>query len=228
MITMETIRARHSVRRYLDRPIEGDTLKGLEGEIARVAAESGLDIRLVLENPEAFDVVANFGVIKGCSSCIAFIARGDEDDEAIGYWGQQVVLFAQDLGLNTCWALLCARKKIKVDVPEGKRVRLVIAVGYGKFPGKPRPTKGLDELCSVECGGGDATLPDWFSYAMEAAQLAPTGMNRQDFHVALLPGNTVRLDARPGGLRSIDKGIVRRNFEIAANETGADWRFAND
>ena len=64
---------------------------------------------------------------------------------------------------------------------------------------------------------------------MEAAQLAPTAMNNQNFKITLLSdGKTVCIDAPQSGLNVIDEGIVRCNFEIAANEAGADWRWERD
>ena len=223
MYTMETIRARHSVRKYTDKPIEGEALAGLQALIDEARAATGLDIQLVRDNPEVFDIVASFGVISGCGASIVFPANGREDDDAIGYWGQHIVLGAQDLGLNTCWAMLCARKNSKARVPQGQKIRLVIAVGYGVNGGYVRKTKPLEELCAFE---GEGEMPAWFAAAMEAAQLAPTGMNAQSFRLTLLAdGKTVRAEAQKRALRVIDLGIVRRNFEVAANELGADWRW---
>lgn len=107
----------------------------------------------------------------------------------------------------------------------GKKIRLVIAVGHGKTQGFSRKTKSVEALSSVECAKG----PAWFAEAMEAAQLAPTAMNNQNFKITLLSdGKTVRIDAPQSGLNVIDEGIVRCNFEIAANEAGADWRWERD
>lgn len=107
----------------------------------------------------------------------------------------------------------------------GRIIRLVIAVGHGKTQGFSRKTKSVEALSSVEC----AKEPAWFAEAMEAAQLAPTAMNNQNFKITLLSdGKTVRIDAPQSRLNVIDEGIVRCNFEIAANEAGADWRWERD
>ena len=230
MITVETIRERHSVREYDGRPLsraEFDALIAVVGEYAR---ESGLDIQLVGDNSEVFNVIARFGLIRGCRTHAAFVvddakAGNVAADEAIGYWGQKIVLAAQDMGLNTCWCALCSRKKSRAVVAPGKKIRLIIAVGHGKTQGFSRKTKSVEALSSVEC----AKAPAWFAAAMEAAQLAPTAMNNQNFKITLLSdGKTVRIDAPQNGLNVIDEGIVRCNFEIAANEAGADWRWERD
>lgn len=230
MITVETIRERHSVREYDGKPLARAEFDALGAVVEECARESGLDIQLVGDNPEVFNVIARFGLIRGCRAHVAFVVddakAGDvAADEAIGYWGQKIVLAAQDMGLNTCWCALCSRKKSRAVVAPGKKVRLVIAVGHGKTQGFSRKTKSVEALSSVEC----AKAPAWFAAAMEAAQLAPTAMNNQNFKITLLSdGKTVRIDAPKSGLNVIDEGIVRCNFEIAANEAGADWRWERE
>ena len=233
MITVETIRERHSVREYDGRSLAQAEFDALGAVVEECARESGLDIQLVGDNPEVFNVVARFGLVRGCRTHVAFVvddAKASDAtraavDEAIGYWGQKIVLAAQDMGLNTCWCALCSRKKSRAVVAPGKKVRLVIAAGHGKTQGFPRKTKSIGALSSVEC----AKAPAWFAAAMEAAQLAPTAMNNQNFKIALLSdGKTVRIEAPQSGLNVIDEGIVRRNFEIAANEAGADWRWKRE
>lgn len=255
MITVETIRERHSVREYDGKPLSRAEFDALIAVVEECARESGLGIQLVDNNPEVFSVIARFGLIRGCRTHVAFVvdgakagdatsganaaangateadcvemrgARRTAVDEAIGYWGQKIVLAAQDMGLNTCWCALCSRKKSRAVVAPGKKIRLIIAVGHGKTQGFSRKTKSVEALSSVEC----AKVPAWFAAAMEAAQLAPTAMNNQNFKIALLSdGKTVRIDASQSGLNVIDEGIVRCNFEIAANEAGADWRWERD
>lgn len=230
MITVETIRERHSVREYDGKPLARVEFDALGAVVEECARESGLDIQLVGDNPEVFNVIARFGLIRGCRTHVAFVVddvkAGDvAADEAIGYWGQKIVLAAQDMGLNTCWCALCSRKKSRAVVAPGKKIRLIIAVGHGKTQGFSRKTKSVEALSSVEC----AKAPAWFAAAMEAAQLAPTAMNNQNFKITLLSdGKTVRIDAPQSGLNVIDEGIVRCNFEIAANEAGADWRWERD
>ena len=227
MITVETIRERHSVREYDGKPLARAEFDALGAVVEECARESGLNIQLVGDNPEVFNVIARFGLIRGCRTHVTFVvddakARCVAADEAIGYWGQKIVLAAQDMGLNTCWCALCSRKKSRAVVAPGKKVRLVIAVGHGKTQGFSRKTKSVEALSSVEC----AKAPAWFAAAMEAAQLAPTAMNNQNFKITLFSdGKTVCIDAPKSGLNVIDEGIVRCNFEIAANEADADWRW---
>ncbi len=219
---IDAIRARHSVREYDGRAPEGEALAALQEVIEDCKRESGLNIQLLLDNPETFQVMARFGLVHGAVANIAFVTRGKDDDERVGYWGQRIVLVAQEAGLNTCWVALCSRPKNKAVRTEGERIRLVIAVGYGKTQGVPRKTKSVEELSTVEC----ESAPAWFQTAMEAAQLAPTAINNQHFHVTLREdAQTVLIEAPKGALNRIDLGIVKRNFEEAANELGATWHW---
>ena len=235
MITVETIRERHSVREYDGKPLSWAEFDALGAVVEECARESSLDIQLVGDNPEVFNVIARFGLIRGCRTHVSFVvddakagdatsganvaangateadcvemrgARRTAVDELIGYWGQKIVLAAQDMGFNTCWCALCSRKKSRAVVAPGKKIRLIIAVGHGKTQGFSRKTKSVEALSSVEC----AKAPAWFAAAMEAAQLAPTAMNNQNFKITLLSdGKTVRIDAPQSGLNVIDEGIV--------------------
>ena len=45
---------------------------------------------------------------------------------------KKIVLYAQTLGLNTCWvALTYSKRKVKIRLEKGEKLCLVIAVGYG-------------------------------------------------------------------------------------------------
>lgn len=223
MSRIETIQNRHSVRSYLPKPIEGETLARLQEAVDEVARTTGLAVQLVRNNPEVFNVVARYGVISGCSTSIVLPERSREDDETLGYHGQGLVLLAQELGLNTCWVMMCSRKKSRATVPDGQKIRLVIAVGYGTSAGGARKTKSASELVTLEC----AEKPAWFDTAVEAAQLAPTAVNQQKFHITLkADARTVEIVATGKNLARIDLGIIKRNFVEAAQELGADFVLA--
>ena len=62
MDIQEAIRARHSVRSYMDKPLAAEAVEALEEEIAACNDESGLHIQLVTGEAEAFgglDILVN-------------------------------------------------------------------------------------------------------------------------------------------------------------------------
>lgn len=70
-------------------------------------------IQLVTDEPEAFrGFLARRGHFVGVRNYIAFVGQKDDTlDERTGYYGERLVLLAQQLGLNTCWVAATYRKK---------------------------------------------------------------------------------------------------------------------
>lgn len=170
----------------------------------------------MVDDAKAGDVAANGATEADCVEMRG--ARRTAADEAIGYWGQKIVLAAQDMELQYVLVRAVLAQEIARRCGAGEENSPDHCGWPRKTQGFSRKTKSVEALSSVEC----AKAPAWFAAAMEAAQLAPTAMNNQNFKITLLSdGKTVRIDAPQSGLNVIDEGIVRCNFEIAANEAGA-------
>ena len=110
----EAIRSRHSVRQYTDKKIEGETLSKLQAEIDAINKESGLKIRLILDEPKAFGRLLLKSVVKfkGAVNYFAITGKDSDDlEERSGYYGERLVIYAQSLGLNTCWAMMAGKKE---------------------------------------------------------------------------------------------------------------------
>ncbi len=62
--------------------------------------------------PKAFDSkMAHYGNFSGVNNYLALIGKKDKDlEEKCGYYGEKIVLYAQTLGLNTCWVALTYKK----------------------------------------------------------------------------------------------------------------------
>ena len=108
----EAMKGRHSVRQYTDQPLDEAVISALQKEIDACNQESGLHIQLVTNEPKAFDgFMAHYGKFSGATDYIAMIGKkGPTLDETCGYYGERLVLLAQQLGLNTCWAALTFRR----------------------------------------------------------------------------------------------------------------------
>lgn len=104
----EAMRARHSVRAYEQKEIEGEIKDMLEDKIAELNGRSGLHIQLITHESKAFDSpMAHYGKFSGVTDYIAMIGKKDADlEEKCGYYGEKLVLLAQQLGLNTCWVAM--------------------------------------------------------------------------------------------------------------------------
>lgn len=223
MKQLEAIRARHSVRKYLDKPVESEKAAALQAVVERVNGEEGLNIQLVLEEPKAFSAgLWKYGQFSGVQNYFVMAGpKGKETEQKLGFCGEELVLLAQTLGLNTCWVGL-TYKKIPgtFKLREGDVVHCVIALGYGANAGVQHPLKPVEKY--YEAAG---TPPQWFLAGMEAAMLAPTAVNQQKFKMILHDGNKV--EARTffslTGYVDIDLGIVKYHFETAAGKENFDW-----
>lgn len=223
MDLLEAISARHSVRSYLDKPIEGETLEKLNAVIEECNRESGLNIQLVLNEPKAFDCfLAHYGKFSGVKNYIAIAGKKSKDlDEKIGYYGEKIVLYAQTLGLNTCWVYLTYKKvKNAYALNKGEKLGIVISIGYGATQGNARKSKSLASVSHAE------RPPEWFTRGVEAALLAPTAMNSQRFRFSL-DGNKVKVTTSSGICSKIDVGIVKYHFELAAGKDNFEWAKPN-
>lgn len=217
----EAIQSRHSVRQYLDRPLTADQIGALEDEIAACNRESGLYIQLVTESPGAFDSrMARYGKFRGVRNYIAMVGRrGAMLEEKLGWYGERLVLLAQQLGLNTCWvALTFSKRKSRVYVRSDEKLVCVIAVGYGANHGVPHPNKPLEKLCRT-----DGAMPDWFRRGMQAARLAPTAVNQQHFRFTLHPPRMVQAQSTGGFYSKVDLGIVKYHFTVGAGLENFEW-----
>lgn len=215
----EAILTRHSVRSYLDKPIEGETLEKLNAMIDECNREGDLHIQLVLNEPKAFDCfLAHYGKFKGANNYIALVGKDCKDfDEKMGYYGEKIVLYAQTLGLNTCWVYLTYKKvKNAYVLNEGEKLGLVISIGYGETQGKARTSKTLADVSSA------VNPPEWYLKGIEAALFAPTAMNKQKFRFSL-NGDKVKIDTVSGVCTAIDLGIVKYHFEIGAGKENFEW-----
>lgn len=220
MTNKEAMNARNSVRSYQNKPIPAEIVSALEEKIDACNKEAGLHIQLVTNEPKAFDgMMARYGKFSGVQNYIALIGKkGSDLEEKCGYYGEQLVLFAQQLGLNTCWvAMTFSKIKSAYTVNSGEKLCLVISLGYGLTQGVAHKSKPMNELCKV---AGDT--PAWFKNGMAAAMLAPTAMNQQKFTISL-NGNKVSAKAAMAFYSKLDLGIVKYHFEIGAGKENFKW-----
>ncbi len=222
MDIFEAIKLRRSVRRYKDIPIEEDIVNLLKKEIDECNKESGLNIQLIINEPKAFSgKMANYGHFKGVKNYIALVGKNSSEfTEKCGYYGQRIVLKAQQLGLNTCWvALTYSKQPENINFNKGEKLHIVISVGYGEYQGNTRKSKSVKEISNVS-----ETSPEWFKRGVEAAILAPTAVNQQKFYLKLNSDNTVTAKAKVGFYTKTDLGIVKYNFEAAAGKENVSWK----
>jgi nitroreductase len=224
----EAIKTRHSVRKYISKPLEAETVDKLQAMIDDCNREGKLNIQLVTNETRAFTGFFAYGKFSGVENYLVMVGKKADDlDERIGYYGEKIVLYAQSLGLNTCWAGLSYRKVNDVyEVGKDEKLACMIALGYGENQGVQHKSKTPEQTSNIS----DST-PEWFRQGVEAALLAPTAINQQKFSFTYNGENKDgkgQVIANKGfsmvGYTNMDVGIAKLHFEIGAGKENFVWQ----
>jgi len=166
MDLMQAIRARRSIRKFLDRPIEEEKLLAVlqAGQLAP-SARNMQDWRVIVVKDAAtrqrLAVAARDQqfvgqapvVIAACGTSDLVMTCGQPAyaiDVAIAL--DHMTLAAASLGLGTCWIGAFYEDKVKeiLGVPPEIRVVALLPLGYPAVEPEPRPRKSLDEVIARE------------------------------------------------------------------------------
>lgn len=229
MDLIEAIRTRHSVRHYQNKIIPSELVAALQLKIEECNAQGNLHMQLVLQEPNAFgSCLTHYGKFSGVRNYIVVAGKPNSDfDERCGYYGEQIVLLAQQLGLNTCWVGLTYKKiPSAFCLEEGEIVRCVIAIGFGVTNGVLHKQRPLDKFGIIK-----ETTPRWFLQGMEMVQYAPSAIHQQKYRFKLLPNQNKEIEPQVHaeslfsfvGYTKIDLGIAKLHFEIGARGTNFTW-----
>ena len=226
MTLQEAITARHSVRKYIDKEIPVDIVTVLQDKIAEYNKVGNLNIQLVLNETRAFTGMLSYGSFSGVRNYFVMVGKKGADlDERVGYYGEQLVLLSQTLGLNTCWVGLSYRKVPEAyNVGKDEKLACMIALGYGETQGVSHKIKTIEQVSNAS----DLT-PAWFKRGVEAALLAPTAVNQQKFSFEYvgMSNNRHQVRAKKGismiGYTQMDLGIAKLHFEIGAGKENFIW-----
>ena len=227
MTLQEAIEARHSVRAYKEEPLTEDVVNALEDRIVVLNREGDLHIQLIINEPKAFQgTLAKYGKFRDVGNYLVMAGKkGTDLDERVGYYGEQLVLYAQTLGLNTCWVGLSYSKVPGTYIlDEGEKIACYIAIGYGETQGISHKIKTVEQVSNAS----DST-PLWFRKGVEAALLAPTAVNQQKFSFEYVgqENGQYLVRAKKGfsliGYTRMDLGIAKCHFEIGAGKDNFKW-----
>lgn len=219
MTLKDAMQARHTVRRYLNKPIPAEIIAQLNERAASCNSKLGLAIEFVAGDSHG---VNTFGSImsKGADNYFALCGNPAPDlDERLGYASSDLMLFAQTLGLNTWWVGGTYNKKnVLSKVAKGLAIAGILITGFGENQGIPHKSKAISKVYAY-----NGEPPAWFMQGIEAALLAPTALNRQSFFIEG-DGNTVGITCNNGAFSGVDKGIVKHHFELGAGSDNFSWK----
>lgn len=125
---------RHSVRVYKEQEIEAAKIEELKQLIDECNKEGNLHLQFVEHAgntlKKLFNKASGLGTAPSLIACIG--PDDDTLDERIGYYGQKIVLYAQLMGLNTCWVGTFNKKENDDLVGDGEKYPISIAIGYAR------------------------------------------------------------------------------------------------
>ena len=231
MTLLNAIQSRHSVRHYISQPLSQEVVDVLQAKIDECNRAGNLHIQLVLNEKKGFSGMMAYGSFSGVENYLVMAGVDSTSsstenhlkslDERIGYYGQQIVLLAEQLGLGNCWAGISYRKVKGTYELQGKeKIACMISLGYPDDPGRNMKKKSVEQLSNVS-----PDTPDWFRNGVEAARLAPTAINQQKFHFEYIAPNMVKASRGFSmvGYTKMDLGIAKLHFEIGAGKENFEW-----
>lgn len=211
---------RHTVRKYLDKPLDMDLIGLLNDRIERNNCVYNLTFKLITNNSDGLSSLARLMSNNSVQNYIILAGKDNSDlDKKIGYCGADLILYAQSLGLNTWWCggMFNGKNALKHLYNKAVRVNGVIAIGYGKTQGVPHKSKTADQVSHYK-----GKAPEWFKSGIKALLLAPSALNRQPY-IVNGEGNKVSLKVKNGTFSQVDLGIGKYFFELGAGKSNFEW-----
>lgn len=215
----QAMKERHTVRQFDGTPLTDEEKSTLQTRVDELNKTYDLAIALIESEKSPLSFLGKT-LMSGKEVHSYFVLAGEDRtdiDEQLGYAGSDLCLYAQANGLNTWWMAGTFNRGYVKGLVQGKKIVSIIAVGHGKNQGVPHKSKTKEQVSSYE---GEA--PDWFNKGIEAALLAPTALNKQNFTITG-KGNMVTLTYKSGPMSGIDKGIIKHHFELGAGKENFEW-----
>lgn len=211
---IKAISTRHKVTKYTNRSLPSDIINMINKRISYINYNiEDIKLKLMINNTKGLTTFFKLFISKGVKNYIILSGKDSIDlEEKLGYYGMDIMLFVQSLGLNTWWIGDTYNKKYVQKEMYNYKVIGIIIFGYGANNGTPHKSKTAIEVSSYN---GDT--PKWFKNGVNACLLAPTARNKQAFFIK---GNcdTVTISCNNGKYSHIDKGILKYSFELAAKK----------
>jgi nitroreductase len=202
----DIIRERHSCRTYSTRPVEKNLIDQLEKFLTdSPAGPFGTRPRFELitatdEDRDALKNLGTYGLIKDPAGFIvSAVKQSPRDLEDFGYAMEEIILYATDLGLGTCWLGGSFTKSTfaeKISADENETMPAVAAIGHMapkmsmvekvmRWGAGAKNRKPWKDLFFNNGFNGSLSPEDVGKWAepLEMARIAPSASNRQPWRI---------------------------------------------
>lgn len=245
---IDLIKKRTSSRTYESKNIESETFQKLKDFINEINKEINIKARFSVINNDINNKgskkLGTYGVISGADTyIIGILDKNDNNAFEFGYFFEKIILYATDLGLQTCWLGGTFNKEDfaqNTDITENEFIPIVSPVGYKK--GKARivetamrasagsnQRKPWNELFFDKDIQNPLTEKDAGSYAvlLEMVRLGPSASNKQPWRIIkdnnefhFLISQTKGYGVANFDIQLNDMGIAKCHFDFSAKELG--------
>jgi len=203
----ETIRKRKSVRKYKPEKLDQETLAKVEEQIKNLKPlypEVEVSLAIVDKVKRTFGIIAPH-----------YLMIYSEDKEGayenVGYIGQQMDLFFSENGLGSCWlGVAKPGKEAQGEAEDNGKLKYVICIAFGLPAGSlHRSLEGFKRKPLAQMSSGDDPR-------LEAARLAPSGVNAQGWFFIAESGKIHCYRKSPKGLA----GLIRIYSQLSLIDVG--------
>lgn len=242
-----TVEERKSIRTYLSDPITEEDREKISAYIDYLSSapspfECKIRIRIFDVNKEISSKdLGTYGVIKNARTYLGVAAeKSPIAMQAVGYSFEKLVLYAQSIGLGTCWlggTFNRGEFAKAMQIEENEFFPIASPIGYPapknhtinkvmRMAIKADKRKEWDKLFF----DGDFSKPltkegagKW-AYPLEMVRLAPSAANKQPWRI-VRQGNMWHFFEKKdmsseNDIQRLDVGIALCHFELAAKEKG--------
>lgn len=202
MLTIDELRKRHSVRSYHNKEIPSSLRTTLGAEVTMINTHAGgLNFQLIYDDDEPFAGFSrSYGMFRGVRNYLAAVIDPAIPDamEQAGYYAEQFVMKAVELGLGTCFVGgTFSAKHVNVRKEVYEEVPFLVTIGYpsdkvslaarlsSKFAHR-KVRNPKDFFDGDEIHYSDAMkMYSWLTTALEAVACAPSALNHQPVRLTL-------------------------------------------
>lgn len=250
-MTIDQLRARHSVRSYSLEQIPEKSVKAIEALVTDINShEAGMHIQLITNSDAPFHgFTRSYGMFRGVRNYLAMVVDNSFPfmRQKVGFYGEQIALKALELGLATCFVGgTYSSKNVDARIRPGEELICILSIGIpleqntsaiakmmrnmvkrrSKTPEQLYESSlPLEEACKLF-----PPLPD----GLEAVAAAPSAMNNQPVMIGVVPGNeSAEADERlritasvkeANSLQQVDLGAAMYNFQAIVP---GSWQWGN-
>lgn len=213
---LDLVRNRHSVRKFKDLKIEEEKKNKIIEKVKSLNEKSKLNFQVFFDEPKCFkSKIFTYGSFKNANNYISLVGEKSSDlDEKIGYFGQNLLLFLEKLGLNTCWVGLTHGKSM-AKIKKNEKELCLIAFAYGDEDGNIHKSKDDHILSNIKEFDNEKN-----KILLEFCKLAPTALNQQKFYLEFKDDGSYNLTRKMGPYSKVDFGIIKYHSDLAEKYLG--------